>query len=49
MEAQARFKKPADLSVVGKRFGEVYGELDTMQRKDMKAPPNHIKTILDGL
>ena len=23
--------------------------MDTVQKKDMKAPPNHIKTVLDGL
>lgn len=23
--------------------------METVQKKDMKAPPNHIKTVLDGL
>lgn len=49
MEAQSKFKKPTDLSFLSKRMGELFNELDTVQRKDMKAPPNHIKTVLDGL
>ena len=49
MEAQSKFKKPSDLGFVGKRVNELFNEIDTVQRKDMKAPPNHIKTVLDGL
>jgi hypothetical protein len=49
MEAQGKFKKPKDMAFLSKRMGEIFTELDTVQRKDMKAPPNHIKTVLDGL
>lgn len=37
------------MTFLTKRIGELFTELDTVQKKDMKAPPNHIKTIIDGL
>jgi len=49
LEAQGKFKKPSDLSFLSKRVGELFNEMETVQKKDMKAPPNHIKTVLDGL
>lgn len=49
MDAQARFKKPADTSFLTRKMGELFAEIDTVARKDFKAPPNHIKTVLDGI
>ena len=45
----AKFKKPDDISFLGKLGGETWTELDQVKRKDFKAPPNHIQTIIDGV
>jgi hypothetical protein len=49
MEAQARFKKPADLQFIVAKVTEVFQEMETVKRKDLKAPPHHLQTVMDGL
>lgn len=49
MEAQAKFKKPSGTNFLATRTQEIFGEIDKVVAKDFKAPPNHLKTVLDGL
>jgi hypothetical protein len=45
----AKFKKPEDITFLGKLGTEVWAQTDEVKRKDFKAPPNHIQTIVDGI
>ena len=50
MDAQSRFKQPTDFApIIVSKLQTLAQEMETVQKKDMKAPPNHIKTVLDGL
>lgn len=45
----AKFKKPEDISFLGKLAAETWTQVDEVKRKDFKAPPNHMQTIIDGI
>ncbi len=45
----AKFKKPADISFLSKLGTETWTQIDEVKRKDFKAPPHHIQTIIDGI
>jgi len=44
----SQFKKPA-LGFLGTLQAETFKLIDEVKRKDFKAPPNHLQTLIDGI
>ena len=45
----AKFKKPANIQFIKEPFKTLQADMQNVKDKDFKAPPNHIKTVLDGI
>jgi len=49
----SQFKKPTfskkDLGFLGTLQAETFKQIDEVKRKDFKAPPNHLQTLIDGI
>ena len=45
----AKFKKPANIQFIKEPFKAFQADMQNVKDKDFKAPPNHIKTVLDGV
>jgi len=45
----ARFRKPNAIKFLYSQVNKVADEQSVVKAKDLKAPPNHIQTVIDGL
>ena len=49
LETMSRHKKPADLGFLMKQVGAINEEISFVKRKDLKAPPHHLQTVIDAV
>ena len=49
LSALDKFAKPADLGFISNAIAEVSETQSVVMKKDMKAPPSHMHTMIDGL
>jgi len=45
----AKFSKPDNIAWLTTKCGEMFAAADLVKKKDFKAPPNHIQTVIDGI
>jgi len=44
-----KFAKPDNFSWLTAKCAEMFAAADQVKKKDFKAPPNHIQTVIDGI
>jgi len=45
----AKFQKPENFGWLTAKCAETFAAADLVKKKDFKAPPNHIQTVIDGI